>query len=255
MTSSEGGRQEVDDKGIFARKFRIMLEVIPHPAGGKWSGTKMQRATGGKVKTSYFSSLRDGHIHIPRVDKIEAIAGAMGFPPELWFKDLSWWQALHRRLGEGEDVETSLRGYVKNSNGKRLSKLLERLFEVKRNEETGRSFTNAEVAAKSRGILTEEDVAALRHGRLANPSWAQVLVLCDVFGVDPSYWTERKNPWAISDTVLEAMEEEDSYLIFQNSLQLSEQNRTMLKLLSEHLRREQKSGEDTEEIKRGEDQE
>lgn len=255
MSGLEGSGKEPGASSVFARKFRIMLEVIPHPQSGKWSGTKLERATGGKVKTSYFSSLRDGHIHIPRVDKIEAIAEAMGFSPELWFRDLSWWQALHERLNEGEDVETSLRGYQKRSNGKRFSELLERLFKVKINEETGRPFTNRDVAAKSRGVLTEEDVVALREGRTANPTWAQVLVLCDVFGVDPSYWTERKNPWAMSETVLEAMEEQDSYMIFQNSLQLSEENRTMLRLLSEHLRRGQLTESDTGEPARGEDDE
>lgn len=255
MSGSEESGKEPGQGSVFARKFRIMLEVIPHPQGGTWSGTKMERATGGKVKTSYFSSLRDGHIHIPRVDKIEAIAEAMGFSPELWFRDLSWWQALHERLNEGGDVETPLRGYRKRSNGKRLSELLERLFKVKLNEETGRPFTNREVAVKSGGILTEEDVDALRDGRMANPTWAQVLVLCDVFGVDPSYWTERKNPWAISESVLEAMEEQDSYMIFQNSLKLSEDSRTMLRLLSDHLRRGQQIGRDTEEPARGEDDE
>lgn len=253
MTEPESGEQETGKDSVFARKFRIMLEVISHPDGGKWSGVKMERATGGRVKSSYFSSLRDGHIHIPRVDKIEAVAEAMGFSPALWFKNLSWWQTLYQRWSEGGDVEPSLRGYEKGSNGKRLGELLERLFKVKLNEETGRPFTNGEVAVKSRGILTEEDLAALREGRMANPSWGQVLALCDVFGVDPSYWTERKNPWGISETVLEAMEEQDSYMIFQNSLRLSEQSRTMLRLLSEHLRREQGSGEDTAEPPRNED--
>ncbi len=32
------------ENGAFAGKFRIMLEMIPHPDGGKWSGTKMERA-------------------------------------------------------------------------------------------------------------------------------------------------------------------------------------------------------------------
>lgn len=222
------------ENGAFAGKFRIMLEMIPHPDGGKWSGTKMERATNGKIKTSYFSSLRDGHIDIPRVDKIEAIASTMGFLPQLWFKKLGWWENLRARGAAGDDVGTALGGSVEGTDGGRFDKLLQRLFEVRLNPETGEIFTLSEVAAKSGGVLDENDVRALLTGRLLSPTWGQVLALCEVFEIDPSYFSQRKNPWP-SRSAMRLVEDEDSYSIFQTSLKLSEDSRAVLRALSEHL--------------------
>jgi hypothetical protein len=225
---------------VYAEKFRIMLRAIPHPDGGSWGGTKMERATGGKVSTSYFSALRDGHIEVPRADKIEAIAGAMGFGPGLWFKDLQWWQEVEQGWEQGRGVEVVFTRERRRGDGERLSRLLNRLFETKADEETGEPFTNAKVARESGGELTEEDVEALRAGRLANPSWAQILALCDVFDVDAAYWSEHDTPpWRPSPATLKAAEGADSYIIFQNSLKLSDKNRSVLKMLAEHLRHEQ----------------
>lgn len=217
-----------------------MLEVIGHPDGGTWSGSKMERATGGRVGPSYFTSLRDRHIEIPRADKIEAIAGVMGFPPELWFKDLSWWRAVHEQWERGESVHEKLRGDRESVDDGRVGKLLERLFEVKTNEETGESFTSAEVARLSEGVLSEDQVAALRDGRLKEPTWRQILAVCDVFGVGPSYFAQEPGlSWVPSRGVLDALDDQESYTTFQNSLKLSKDKRSLLKSLSEYLRREQ----------------
>lgn len=224
----------------YTSKFNIMLKVFAAPDGGEWTGTKMERATGGKVITSYFSSLRDGHIGIPRVDKIEAISEAMGFPPQLWFKDIGWWEELYEKWERGEEVGSALRRQEEKSDRGYLSTLLNRLFELKTNDETGKPFTNREVSLSSGGVLSEEEVEALREGRLVDPTWAQILALCDVFEVDPSYWSERRIPWRPSPAVMRAVEDQESYLIFQNSLRLSGRNRSMLRVLSEHLKREQR---------------
>jgi hypothetical protein len=228
-------------QSVYAEKFRIMLRLISHPEGGDWTGTKMERATNKKVSTSYFSSLRDGHIDIPRADKIEAIAKAMGFPPALWFKDLEWWRGMQERWEKGQDVGDTLKGEQRKTDEKRLSQLLVRLFETKVDEETGEPFTNEKVARESNGVLNKEDVEAMRNGYLTDPTWAQILALCDVFGVDVSYWAESDTPsWRPSPAVMEAAEGADSYLIFQNSLKLSDRDRSVLKMLAEHLRREER---------------
>lgn len=225
---------------MYSEKFGIMLEVIGRPDGGKWTGAKMDRATGGKVGPSYFTSLRDGHIEIPRADKIEAIARVMGFPPELWFKDLSWWRRVHEQWERGESVHKKLRGDRELADDSRLSTLLGRLFEVKTNGESGEPFTNAEVARSSEGILSEEEVAALREGRLKEPTWRQILAVCDVFGVGPSYFAQEPGlSWVPSRGVLDALDDQESYTTFQNSLKLPKEKRSMLKSLSEYLRREQ----------------
>jgi hypothetical protein len=226
----------------YTRKFNIMLKVISGPDGGEWTGTKMERATGGKLLTSYFSSLRDGHIAIPRADKIEAIANAMGFPPQLWFKDVEWWEQVYERWEKGEDVGPSLAGDEEEIDGRNLSTLLNRLFELKINDKTGRPFTNEEVSQLSKGTLSVEEVEALREGRLTNPTWAQILALCDVFEVDPSYWSKRRISWRPSPAVMQALEHQESFLIFQNSLRLSPRDRSMLRILSDQMRREGRKG-------------
>lgn len=233
----EGGAER---QSVYAEKFRILLRLTSAPDGGEWSGTKMERATGGKVSTSYYSSLRDGHISFPRADKLETIAEALGFEPGLWFKDLEWWRRMEEEWKKGRSLEDVLEEEKREASGEHLSRLLERLFETKIDEETGETFTVEKVARKSNGVLTKEDVEAMRAGQLTNPTWAQVLALCDVFDVDPSYWSERDAPaWRPSPAVLEAVEGMESYLIFQNSLKLSGRDRSMLKMLAEHLRREQ----------------
>lgn len=227
-------------KSSYTSKFNIMLKVFAAPDGGEWTGTKMERATGGKVITSYFSSLRDGYIGIPRVDKIETISEAMGFPPQLWFKDVGWWEAVYEKWANGEEVEAALSGREEKPDRSYLSTLLNRLFELKINDETGEPFTSEEVSLLSGGVLSEEEVEALREGGLTDPTWAQILALCDVFEVDPSYWSEHRIPWRPSPAVMKAAENQESYLIFQNSLRLSGRDRSMLRVLSEHLRREQR---------------
>jgi hypothetical protein len=235
----EEHRSGLEPKSAYARKFRLMLEMIPHPDAGRWTPTKMERATDGEVSVSYFSYLRDGRIDIPRADKIERIARAMDFPPELWFRTLHWWEEVYDRWQKGEDVGEELRETSRRGNGRRISRLLNGLFESRISGQTGQPYTNEGVARLSRGVLSEEEVAAMREGRLADPTWAQVLALCDVFEVDPTYWTERRFPWSPSPALSRAIEDPDSYVVFQNSLKLSKSNRSMLRTLSEHLRREE----------------
>jgi transcriptional regulator with XRE-family HTH domain len=226
-------------QSVYGEKFRIMLRMIPHPHGGDWTGTKMERATGGKVSTSYYSALRDGHIGVPRADKIEAIAKAMGFPAGLWFKSLTWWEEARENWERGHGRGAVLEEERREADGERFRMLIEHLFETRANEETKKPFTNGEVAASSGGVLTEEDVAAIRAGRLADPTWAQVLALGAVFAVDPSYWSGRDAAsWRPSASLLEVAEGMDAFEIFQSSMKLGEDDRTMLRMLAERLRRE-----------------
>lgn len=235
---------------MYGEKFRIMLRVIPAPDGGEWGGTNMERATDGKISTSYFSALRDGRIETPRADKLEAVAEAMGFDPGLWFKGLRWWQELEETWERGGGVAEMLRGGIAGaaggeggSAGARLSDLLGRLMETRVDSETGGPFTPERVADLSGGLLAADDVQGMLGGRLTDPTWAQVLALCDVFDVDPVYFSGRDlPPWRPSPALMEAARGADSYRIFQNSLKLSDKDRGMLKMLAEHMRREQREG-------------
>lgn len=230
--------EETEKQTAYNRKFNIMLKVMSAPDGEEWTGTKMQRATGGEVRTPYFSSLRDGHISMPRADKLDAISRAMDFPPQLWFKSVDWWEDLYARWSRGEHLERTLHTEGEASEGEHLAALLNRLLEDRQRKE-GRPVTDAEIAESSGGTLSAEDVRALRDGEMDGPSWTQILALCDIFGVDPSYWSRRRIAWRPSPSLTRTAEDHESYVIFQNSLKLSDHDRGMLKTLSDHLRREQ----------------
>ncbi|WP_047865441.1 hypothetical protein [Rubrobacter aplysinae] len=228
--------------GTYSRKFRVMLDIIPHPEGGYWTGTKMKQATGRVVGSSYFVSLRDGAIDIPRADKVEAIAVAMGFPTELWFKDLSWWEDLHRQWESGRPINNELRGSVGNSDrDKRMAVLVNKLFERRLNTDTGQAFTNQEVAARSQRVLSLEDVLALRSGDLADPTWEQLLALSEIFGVGFSYFNGSDTAWIPgAPRPLESEDDQDSYVTFNNSVGLDKESRGLLRGLSDYLKQQKK---------------
>lgn len=227
------------DKGTYSRKFRIMLKVLGAPDGGEWTGTKMERATGGEVLASYFTSLRDGHIEIPRADKIDTLARVMGFPTQLWFKDLSWWEALEERWARGENIEPALKSSGRG-NGSRIASLLNQLIEREAEGRGGSTPTDQELARRSQGSLSEDEVRGLREASIKHPTWAQVLALSDVFGVESSYWTGEEIPWRPSPALLRLTGDEEAYTVFENSLQLSSKSKSMLRILSEELRRQER---------------
>lgn len=74
-----GGKEHVSER------FLRLLALYRRPDGSEWGGQDLENATGGAVGRSYVSNLRKGRIGSPGLDKLEAIAQAMGFPPSLWF--------------------------------------------------------------------------------------------------------------------------------------------------------------------------
>jgi transcriptional regulator with XRE-family HTH domain len=71
-----------------AQKFERFLDTYRRPDGSRWGGQDLDKATGGVVTRSYVSNLRKGRIENPGFEKLQAIAKALGFPPELWFEDV-----------------------------------------------------------------------------------------------------------------------------------------------------------------------
>lgn len=67
-----------------------MLALYRRSDGSEWGGQDLEEATGRTVTRSYVSNLKNGRIANPGLDKLEAIAGAMGFPPQLWFGDRAY---------------------------------------------------------------------------------------------------------------------------------------------------------------------
>ena len=76
-----GGKEHVSET------FGRLLSLYRKPDGAQWGGQDLENATGGTVTRSYVANLKNGRIENPGLTKIEAISGAMGFPPSLWFDD------------------------------------------------------------------------------------------------------------------------------------------------------------------------
>ncbi len=71
-----------------SERFGRLLDLYRKPDGSEWGGQDLEKATGGTVTRSYVSNLRKGRIGSPGLDKLAAIAEAMGFPPQLWFGEV-----------------------------------------------------------------------------------------------------------------------------------------------------------------------
>lgn len=212
-----------------ARKFESFLERYRRDDGGRWTGQDLHDATGGVVTRSYVSTLRKGRIENPGFEKLRAIAKAMGFPPELWFEEGG--ELAEAGRFERPDDRTS------------LAERVERLFETVKNERTGESYTEAEVARAALGDLTEEDASGIRSGRLTNPTIRQVLALADFFHVEPTYFLGQcKELPSLDEESLRALGDEKSRLLLHKSLELSEAEKDMLIDMIEHL--QQLRGED-----------
>ena len=161
-----------------AQKFEHLLDAYRRPGGHRWTGQQLDEATGGVVSRSYVTNLRKGRIENPGYEKLAAMAKAMGFAPEVWFED-----------GLGEE-----RSIAQAEESRGVAGRLEHLFEVVRNPKTGEPYTNAEVARMTLGDLSEEDVERIRTGAIGDPTVGQVAALASVFGVEPSYLLDRREP-------------------------------------------------------------
>lgn len=221
----------------YNKKFRLMLAIIAAPDGGQWGPSKMSRATSGAIRTSYFNALRDGHVQTPKADKMQAVAAAMGFPPQLWFKDLQWWQQAYNRWEAGDDLSTLLtQGQESTSVQARISRLLNTLIQLKPRHDSGEPLSDEDIASLSDGVLDSERVASLRNGAFTVVEKAELAALCKVFKVSPAYWNEESTvPWRMSPSSLNDLMDVDSYETMQNSLNLSKENRGMLRRMSEYL--------------------
>jgi transcriptional regulator with XRE-family HTH domain len=195
-----------------AQKFENLLEMYRHPDGHRWTGQQLDKATGGVVSRSYVTNLRKGRIVNPGYEKMRAIAKAMGFAPEVWFED---------GLGEGRSV-----GRAEQSCG--VAGRLEHLFEVVRNPKTGEPYTDAEVARMTLGDLSEEDVEKIRTGAVSNPTVGQVSALASVFGVEPSYLLDRKEPSLLDEELVQALRDEDVRDITRESSRLPDRERQLV---------------------------
>lgn len=212
----------------YAQMFARFLETYPYPAGGKWTGPRMQRATGGFVNSAYFSNLLAGRIKQPGLDKLKAISEAMGFPTQLWLDGPDGWGEFP---GQSQDLPPEAV----------LKDLLNNLFASITDERTGELLTNAEVSRRSVGKLSEVELEAMRSGELDNPTVEQVLALSEAFDVDPAYWFRRGEKKPLVDReVVEALRNENNRLLLHRSLGLSREQKDMLLVMMEQLERRER---------------
>lgn len=198
-----------------AERFEILLAAYPHPDGRKWTGQEIDDATGGVITRSYVTNLRKGRIENPGYEKLRAIAKAIGFPPNLWFNE-----DLLSRSGTGTAPEDERA---------RVSQKVAHLMKTLKNEATGGAYTDSEVARLSFGGLSEEDVEAIRTGRLSDPSVDQIMALADVFGVHPSYFLSRaQNPPLLDEEAMEILRDETVSAIAHKSLHLPGREKEMI---------------------------
>jgi transcriptional regulator with XRE-family HTH domain len=195
-----------------AQRFERFLEIYRRPDGQRWGGAELEKATGGIVTRSYVTNLRKGRMENPGLEKMRAIAKAMGFPPQVWFEE---------NLGD--------EGPPAGPEGRGIAGRVEHLFEVVKNPKRGEPYTNAEVARMSAGDLSEEDVEGIRTGKITDPSVGRVAALAAAFGVPPSYLLERgKEPSVLDEEVLEALADETSAAILKESVSLTEREKQIV---------------------------
>jgi transcriptional regulator with XRE-family HTH domain len=165
------------------------------------------------VTRSYVTNLRKGRMENPGLDKMRAIAKAMGFPPQVWFE---------------EDLGDEGRPPA-GPEGRGITGRLEHLFQTIKNPKRGEPYTNAEVARMSAGDLTVEEVEGIRTGKVADPSVGRVAALAAAFGVAPSYLLDRgKEPSLLDEEVLEALADETSAAILKESARLPEREKRIV---------------------------
>jgi len=136
----------------------------------------------------------------------------MGFAPEVWFEE---------GLGEGRSI-----GQAEKSRG--VGGRLEHLFKIVRNPKTGERYTNAEVARMTLGDLSEEDVDKIRTGAIGDPTVGQVAALASVFGVEPSYLLDRREPSLLDEELVQALRDEDVRDITRESSRLPDGERQLV---------------------------
>jgi hypothetical protein len=120
-----------------AQRFELFLDAYRRPDGSRWTGQKLDEATGGVVTRSYVTNLGKGRIENPGYEKVLAIARAMRFPPALWFEDAPG-DGARAAPAEGQD----------------LAARVGHLFETMRHPGTGEPYKDADVARMSAGVLT-----------------------------------------------------------------------------------------------------
>jgi hypothetical protein len=80
----------------------------------------------------------------------------------------------------------------------------------------------------SLGDLSEEDGEGIRSGAITDPTVGQVAALAAVFGVEPSYLVDRKEPPLLDEELLEALRDETTREITRRAMRLPGRERRIV---------------------------
>ena len=146
------------------------------------------------------------------MDKLAAIAKAMGFPPALWF----------------EEELTGADGRGAAGTRERLAGRVERLFDAIKDPKTGETYSNSKIARMSLGDLSEEDVVALRSGSVSDPPLSHLLALARVFSVEPSYLVDGTGEAVLDREIVEALSDDTIRAIAKESARMPDRERKLV---------------------------
>lgn len=198
------GRDKLEkrDGREYARKFELLLDLFPFPDGAdsprttqrRWKASELEVATHRQLSASYLSALRKGKIGQPGREHLRLIALVLGFPEELWYLDPEEWQEElrgHERAGLRAE-EFAGGEYLGELLGRRMGEPGRLTANTRVDTRTGRPLNTsyAEVASRSGGRLTEEEVLRIRKGGIDRPTLTQILGLSAAFGVPVSEWID-----------------------------------------------------------------
>lgn len=176
----------------YAEKFELLLQLFPFPdrehavkpEDRKWRNRELEQATEHRLSGPYLSQLRRGKIDDPGMRKLDLLGVVMGFPTELWVLEPEEWdEALLNNTRPGLRVE----GLI----GPSFPDVLKKKMRGRRHDSrSGALLDNEdprEVAARSKGRLTENAIRAMLDGSL-RPNLTQLFALSEVLGVQLDEW-------------------------------------------------------------------
>lgn len=73
-----------ENSGDYAQRFETLLRMFLKDDGTPWKGRDFERASEGKLSSSYITALRQGNIKRPGFEALSLIARIMRFDVELW---------------------------------------------------------------------------------------------------------------------------------------------------------------------------
>ena len=210
----------------YAARFKRLLKAFPRADGESWRPTEIEHATGGLVSRSYVCAIAKGKIKSPGVRRLSYIADVIGFPETLWYKEPRLWDEeldLYpnrvglRSLRTAQSLRTATPDPYEGvlvpppPVGRELAAMVEALFARYSDPQAGKRYEEREIASRSGGRLTAQEVRLMRIGQQVQvPRWEDMMALADAFGISLVHWfSEEDRPLALDvDGMIRVLEDD-----------------------------------------------